>query len=157
MLTRAARCVWMQEVPFYYRGPSNGAATLWGRSAGQSYPRYLLVEHELRTPWMSVTTGQFWDLPKAGRAADPSLSNQVSKVYASTSYGASAWLKNFNSAYPDTGFIRIWDEGSDYTSRAYLEDLITILGLNKGDVKYPDLVARYHMDGGLDRGIRERL
>jgi len=137
--------VWMQEVPFYFVGSATGAITTWNAAGGQNV---------LGITWSSSSCGDV-DVFKDGSAIGiatrwtscrPVSSSQVSITYTGTNSGAAAWLKNYNAAYPQTGFIRLWDNTGDYTSKAYLEDLITVLGLNHGDVKYPDLVAQYHMD-----------
>ena len=139
--------VWMQDNVLHWQGLANGTSVAWGESGMQTVLGIVPGSWWIYDAVTITRDGAILGLSQTWLSAIPVQPSTVTKVYASSSGGAAAWFKNFNSAYPDTGLIRIWDYPGDFTTRTYLEDLITILGLNKGDVKYTELVAQYQMDG----------
>ncbi len=124
-LNRGGRIVWMGEVPFYYQGHADGSWTAWGE---QGQENVLGVGHgtwDIGDLVTITSAGHEWGLKENWTSNRPANADNVTAVLASSSGGAAAWFKNFNSDYPTSGFVRIWDADVSL-SPSLLADLYAI-------------------------------
>ena len=162
-LDRGGRVVWIGNTPFYYQGHVDGTKTWWGT---EGILRILgLVS---RSSWSVGTVTITADGAEAGLTQTwYSVSARayvwaVTKVYASVSYeeDVAAWMKSFNNGGE---FRRMWDsEEEDFTSEAYLQDLITVA--TTGSLSWKVEMTAYNADPDFARcgdininGYKERV
>lgn len=88
--------------------------TLYSTAIGQTLPPWL--QPLLLVVVSLVLAALFLSLPK------------IQYMYSSwkKSQYPNAWIKNFNSNYPDSGFIRIWDTIIYDLKKSEIEDLFTL-------------------------------
>ena len=131
-LDRGGSVVWMQDVPLYYQGHADGTRTEWG-TAGMGSVLGVSMGAWDRNDVVAITAdgvarglSQTW---RSLRPVDPAGS-RVTRVFANSSGGAAAWIKNFCPQVPSSGFIRLWDNMGDFTSAAHLADLLALTNMN---------------------------
>ena len=139
--------MWLQDVPLYYLGHADGTRTVWGNNGMESVLGFSNGSWNMNDSVSITDKGTESGLRQEWASIRPVQTFQVTNVLASASGGAAAWHKNYNPAYPDSGFIRLWDNSGDFTSRVHLRELIKIAGADNGGVVYPDLVGQWRMDG----------
>ena len=108
-LRAGGRITWIGDVPLFYQSHNNGTVTTWGTAGALKMLGVDLKIWDFNSTVSIITSkGEEWgmSLPDFGTSQRPATEKSVSIVLAEVQGYASSWLKNYNSTYPNSGFIR---------------------------------------------------
>ncbi|MBC8422421.1 MAG: beta-galactosidase trimerization domain-containing protein [Chloroflexi bacterium] len=123
------RVVWIGDVPFFYQGHADGTKTTWGTDG--SIAILGVGSQDLDSDQRAILTpaGLDWGMSFPGMCQKPVPRDDVSQPLSQITTGvACSWFKNFNSTYPQSGFVRYRAkgfDGEDYTQNQDVYQLVT--------------------------------
>jgi hypothetical protein len=128
-LDSGGHVVWISDVPFYYQGHEDGSQTVWGNAGPVNVLGVNFMYWDFNATSAVITSdGYRWGLSLAdfGSCQRPVLPSDVTTVLSETAGYASNWFKNFNSAFPYSGFIRYSYQDFNGSDVARINDVVNL-------------------------------
>ena len=126
-LDAGGRIVWLGDVPFYYQGHADRSKTAWERNGASTILGVNFLYWEFNASASMVTSeGSRWGLSlnDTSTCQRVVLPSDVSVVFSESAGYAASWLKNYNSAFPNSGFVRYSYQDFNGTDTSRINEVI---------------------------------
>lgn len=119
------RFVHVGDVQFYYQGHVDGSTTNWGTGGSSAILGVGTQDWGDPTTATITAKGSQWGMTQPDDGSRPVPVGDVTLIFSEIASASAActWLKNFNTQYPTSGFVRYRAEGYDGSNAAWNADV----------------------------------